>query len=94
MPLSEQEPIFLVPKDAALMAGLSVRAIYRAIHRGDLGAVRLCSRIRIPRAAFEEWVERSRVVPEPPTPLEPPPRFSAARQGSFRRLLSGEEQPR
>ena len=94
MPLSEQEPIFLEAKDAVLMAGLSVRAIYRAIHRGDLGAVGLCSRIRIPRDAFEEWVERSRVVPEPPTPLEAPPRFSAARQGSFRRLLSGEEHPR
>ncbi len=92
MRFSEQEPIFLVPKDAALMTGLSVRAIYRAIHRGDLGAVRLCSRIRIPRAAFEEWVERSRVVPERPIPLEPPPRSSAAPHGSFRLLLSRQEQ--
>ncbi|MDQ4041102.1 MAG: helix-turn-helix domain-containing protein [Actinomycetota bacterium] len=89
MSLNDQEPIFLVPKDAALLAGLSVRAIYRAIHRGELRAVRLCSRIRIPRAAFEDWIERSVVAPDHPLP-EPQHRV-AGPQGSFRRLLVGEE---
>ena len=31
------------------MAGLSTRAIYRAIERDELSAARLCSRLRIPR---------------------------------------------
>ena len=91
MSRAEQEPIFLVPKEAALLAGLSVRAIYRAIHRGELGAVRLCSRIRIPRSAFEDWIERSAVAPERPAVARPPSRLSAAPHGSFRRLLHGEE---
>ena len=41
-------------------------AIYRAVQRGELGAVRLCSRLRIPRAAFDEGVERGRVRPQEP----------------------------
>ena len=36
--------------EAAALAGLSTRAIYRAIERGELRAARLCSRLRIPRA--------------------------------------------
>lgn len=87
---NDQEPIFLVPKDAALLAGLSVRAIYRAIHRGELRAVRLCSRIRIPRAAFEDWIERSVVAPDQPA-LPEPRHLAAGPQGGFRRLLVGEE---
>jgi excisionase family DNA binding protein len=35
------------------LTGLSTRAIYRAIERGELRAARLCSRLRIPRAAFD-----------------------------------------
>ena len=92
MSQTDREPIFLVPKEAALLAGLSVRAIYRAIHRGELGAVRLCSRIRIPRAAFEEWIERSAVVPERAAAAEAPTHLVAAPHGSFRRLLVAEEQ--
>ncbi len=80
-----------MPKEAALLAGLSVRAIYRAIHRGELRAVRLCSRIRIPRAAFEEWIEHSAVVPELTATAGPPPRRAAAPQSSFRRLLDRQE---
>ena len=37
------EPIFLRPREAAELAGLSTRAIYGAINRGELPAVRLCS---------------------------------------------------
>ena len=82
------EPMFLRPAEAAAIAGLSTRAIYRAIDRGELRAVRLCSRLRIPRDAFEAWiascavrVERSVVAVPPPAP--PPMR------GSFRRLFDG-----
>jgi excisionase family DNA binding protein len=82
------EPIFLRPREAAALAGLSTRAIYGAINRGELRAVRLCSRLRIPRDAFEAWVASSKVrvehrVAPPPPPAPPPVR------GSFRRLLDG-----
>jgi excisionase family DNA binding protein len=87
MSASEPEAMFLRPAEAAALTGLSVRAIYRAVQRGELGAVRLCSRLRIPRAAFEQWVERCRVEPagraEPV--VVPVPRH--AQRGSFRRLL-------
>ena len=40
----------LSPEEVAQRCGLSRRAVYRAIERGELRASRLCSRIRI-RAA-------------------------------------------
>ncbi|MGK2937891.1 MAG: helix-turn-helix domain-containing protein [Solirubrobacteraceae bacterium] len=80
--------MFLRPAEAAAIAGLSTRAIYRAIQRGELRAVRLCSRLRIPRDEFDDWVARAAVRVEP--------RFVEVRtvpaaRGSFRRLLSGDE---
>ena len=75
--------------EAAELAGLSTRAIYRAIERGELRAARLCSRLRIPRAAFEEWIERSTVRPAEP-PAKPPPAPTPA--GSFRALLARREE--
>jgi excisionase family DNA binding protein len=89
MSVSEHEPIFLTPSDAAALAGLSTRAIYRAVARGELRAVRLCSRLRIPRDAFDEWVERSTVRP-PERPLAEV-RPAPAVAGSFRRLLDGND---
>jgi excisionase family DNA binding protein len=80
--------MFLRPVEAAELAGLSTRAIYRAIARGDLPASRLCSRLRITREDFDEWVERSavRVAAPPPVVIRPLP----AARGSFRRLLADE----
>jgi excisionase family DNA binding protein len=82
---SDSDGLFLRPSEAAALAGLSTRAIYRAIQRGELQAVRLCSRLRISRVAFGEWIRRSTVQPperEPePLPITPPP------AGSFRPLL-------
>ena len=79
--------------EAAELAGLSTRAIYRAIERGELRAARLCSRLRIPREAFDEWIERSAVRP-PERPLAPPPPAPepAPAPGSFRALLTAREQ--
>ena len=57
--------MLLRPTEAADLAGLSTRAIYRAIQRGELRAVRLCSRLRIPRDDFDEWIARSEVRVEP-----------------------------
>jgi excisionase family DNA binding protein len=80
--------------EAAELAGLSTRAIYRAIERGELRAARLCSRLRIPRAAFEEWIEQSAVRPAE-RPVERPdadPPVPAPVPGSFRALLAQREE--
>jgi excisionase family DNA binding protein len=83
------EPIFLRPREAAALAGLSTRAIYRAIDRGELRAVRLCSRLRIPREAFDEWIAASTVRRERPFVPVPPPAPPRPVRGSFRRLFDG-----
>jgi excisionase family DNA binding protein len=80
-------PILLRPGEAAALAGLSTRAIYRAIARGELRAVRLCSRLRIPRDAFEAWIASSAVPVERPDVFVPPP--APPVRGSFRRLFDG-----
>jgi len=78
--------MFLRPEEAAELAGLSKRAIYRAIQRGDLHAVRLCSRLRIRREDFDEWVTQSavRIEPRPAVVVRPLP----TTRGSFRRLFA------
>jgi excisionase family DNA binding protein len=84
---AEREAAFLRPDEAAALAGLSTRAIDRAIEGGGLGAARLCSRLRIPRAAFDDWVERSAVRAVERMAAEPaPPRPGVA--GSFCQLLA------
>jgi excisionase family DNA binding protein len=88
MSASAASPMFLRPVEAAALAGLSTRAIYRAIGRGELRAVRLCSRLRIPREAFEAWIASSAVRCERPDVVVPPPAPPPVR-GSFRRLFDG-----
>jgi excisionase family DNA binding protein len=87
----QREARFLRASEAAELTGPSTRAIYRAIERGELRAARLCSRLRIPRAAFDEWVERCavRAAERPPAtyPRVPPPVA-----GSFRSLLARREE--
>ena len=77
--------MLLRPTEAAELAGLSTRAIYRAIQRGELRAVRLCSRLRIPREDFDEWIARSEVRVESAPAIGT--RLVPATRGSFRRLL-------
>ena len=79
--------MFLRPAEAAALAGLSTRAIYRAIQRGELRAVRLCSRLRIPREDFDDWIARAAVRVEPRA-VEV--RAVRTTRGSFRRLLAGD----
>jgi len=87
---TQREATFLRPSQAAEITGLSTRAIYRAIERGELRAARLCSRLRIPRAAFDEWVERC-AVRAPERPPETYPRVPPPAAGSFRSLLARRE---
>jgi excisionase family DNA binding protein len=53
----------LSPEDVARRCGLSRRAVSDAIRRGELPAVRLCSRLRIAPTEFDGWLARSRVRP-------------------------------
>jgi excisionase family DNA binding protein len=52
----------LSPEDVASQCGLSRKAVYRAIERGELRASRLCSRLRIRPADVEKWIEASKVT--------------------------------
>ena len=53
----------LSPEDVAVRCGLSRKAVYRAIDRGELKASRLCSRLRIRGEDFKAWVEQNVVAP-------------------------------
>ena len=77
----------LSPEDVAVRCGLSRRAVYRAIERGDLLASRLCHRLRIRPADVDAWIEGSRVARERPTlsPSVPP-----VDHRGLRRLLAEE----
>ena len=48
------------PAEIAASAGLSRKAIYRAIETGELRAARVCngSRLLIPSEAAREWIEQ------------------------------------
>ncbi len=60
----------LSPAEVARCAGLSRAAVYRAIERGELKASRLCGRLRVEPADFEDWKRRGLVrPPAPPTPI-------------------------
>jgi excisionase family DNA binding protein len=50
--------------EAAERVGLKHVAIRGAIRRGELPAIKLCSRLRIEPAAVDAWIARSRVTAE------------------------------
>ena len=80
------ETAMLSPAQVAELAGLSRTAVYRAIERGELGASRVCGRLRVDRSEFEAWKERSRIRPRPPqAPMFLPPNNPSTSQpsGSF-----------
>jgi excisionase family DNA binding protein len=47
------------------MCGLSRKAVYRAIERGELRASKLCSRLRITPEDIDRWIEASQIEPAP-----------------------------
>ena len=75
----------LSPEDVATRCGLSRRAVYRAIERGELPASRLCSRLRVRPEDLDAWIAGKRV--EPPEPIPLPPVAAPASTG-LRRLLA------
>lgn len=62
---SSRERLAYRPSELASMVGLSAKAIYRAIERGELHAAKIAngSRLLIPVAAAEEWLLENAVVP-------------------------------
>jgi excisionase family DNA binding protein len=77
----------LSPEQVARRCGLSRRAVYRAIDRGELRASRLCSRIRIRAEDVDAWVEENQI--EPSAHQLRPARPSPLRQADgLRRLLA------
>ena len=56
----------LSPEQVAERCGLSRKAVYRAIERGELPASRLCSRLRINAADVDEWIRVNAVSPRLP----------------------------
>jgi excisionase family DNA binding protein len=60
---SRVTPTLLTVHQAAERVGLQHLAIRRAIQRGELPAVKLCSRIRIDPSDLHDWIVRQRVGP-------------------------------
>lgn len=79
------EQRLLAPDEVARLCGLSRKAVYRAIERGELRASRLCSRLRIRPDDVDEWIEANRLERSTLGPRVH--RTPAAAQNGLRRLL-------
>jgi excisionase family DNA binding protein len=76
----------LTTRDVATHCGLSTRAVYDAIRRGELKATRICSRIRIRPEDLDAWLAAGEV--NPPRRLRPVPASPLSPvSGSFRALM-------
>jgi len=75
----------LTVRQVAELTSLSKDAIYRAIDRGELDALRLCDRIRIESDAYRRWRAARRIKPRGNgSPMLDVP---SERRGSFRSRL-------
>jgi excisionase family DNA binding protein len=82
------ESAFKSPNEIAELCGLSRRAIYRAIARGELRATRLCGRLRCHAANVEDWIRANRIEPVPNLKQLPEVRpLDGLERGSLRRML-------
>jgi excisionase family DNA binding protein len=59
-----QRDQLLTVEQAAERLALHHGAVRRAIKRGDLPAMKFCSRIRIDANELRVWVERQRITPD------------------------------
>lgn len=82
----------LSPEEVARACGLSRRAVYRAIARGELRAARLCHRLRVQPAELERWVGEQTLTPAPPTSGRVTRSMRSVRRGSLRAMLDGVEE--
>ena len=60
--------VAFTPAEIAKAAGLSRKAIYRAIENGELRAAKVCggSRLLVPYEAVSEWLDSHLVIPTAP----------------------------
>jgi excisionase family DNA binding protein len=77
----------LSPEDVARVCGLSRRAVYRAIARGELRAARLCHRLRVHPAELERWIAEETCSSESPVSMRSPRPADITRRGSLRAML-------
>ena len=83
----------LSPEEVARVCGLSRRAVYRAIARGELPAARLCHRLRVRPADLKTWIEEQ--VLSPRVARAPSIRLArTAPRGSLRAMLNETQQPK
>lgn len=68
----------LTPAEVAEHVGLSVKAVRRAIERGELPAAKLCGRIRIRPDAVDNWIDRGVINVRPSTRGAPSSAVTAA----------------
>ncbi len=91
--LSPDSESFLTVEEVAQTFRLSVKAVRAAIQRGELRAVKLCNRWRVPQSAVAAWVEQSAFVPAPAgLPVPVVPRSRAVLHGSLERLQAIEQE--
>lgn len=77
----------LSPEDVAHVCGLSRRAVYRAIARGELRAARLCHRLRVRPEELERWIGAQTLGAESPARPERSRPSRKAQSGGLRALL-------
>lgn len=75
----------LSPEDVARRCGLSRKAVYRAVGRGELRAARILSRLRIDPRDVEAWIRANVVDASCSAPT--PARRAAPASSGLRRLL-------
>lgn len=84
-PESPHADSLLSPEDVAQRCGLSRKAVYRAVERGELRAARIVSRLRIDPRDVEAWIRANVVDANCPAPVPARSRLPAA--SGLRRLL-------
>ncbi len=87
------EEALLSVEQVAAICGLSRRAVYDAIKRGELPALKLCSRLRVRKSDLDAWFACSTVAARPssPHPSATAGPLASPSRGSFRAKLR--EQP-
>jgi excisionase family DNA binding protein len=79
----------LTVQEVATHCGLSEKAIYRAIERGELCASRLCSRLRVRGEEVDAWISRSAIAHEPlPNGRREPRRMDFSSPNGLRSMLA------
>ena len=83
--MSEQ---LLTPEQVAQRCGLSRRAVYDAIRRGELPAMRLCNRLRIRPDLYDAWLTAGTLTPPTTRRLCATPPSPPSATGSFKVMMN------